>query len=168
MNQPMEQPPLTIRPFAHADTALVAEFLAALSERTYYFFHPHRFTPEVAEQLTGPDVDDPATLRFMALQDAGSGSRMVGYVFFWAWTAPVVWLGLAVRDDYQEQGLGGRLMRHAIAEARRAGKEAIQLTTMQDNARGLALYQRCGFGIIGRTEEGEHLLRLDLNGGQTP
>ncbi|MHB0857417.1 MAG: GNAT family N-acetyltransferase [Anaerolineae bacterium] len=168
MNQPAEQPLLIIRPFTHHDAALFAEFLAALSERTYYYFHPHPFTREVAEQLTGPDVDDPNTLRFLALQEGDKGSRMVGYVFFWTWTAPVSWLGIAVRDGYQEQGLGGRLMRQAIAEARKAGKEGIQLTTMKDNVRGQALYRRCGFRIMGETDDGEYLLRLDLIDGQKP
>jgi ribosomal protein S18 acetylase RimI-like enzyme len=54
-------------------------------------------------------------------------------------------LGMGLLSDYRGQGLGGRLATQAIAAAREAGMERIELEVFASNTRAIALYQGLGF-----------------------
>ena len=59
-------------------------------------------------------------------------------------------LGLAVADAYQGMGLGGALLRLLEAAARATGTAgALELTTMQTNARAKRAYERAGYECLG-------------------
>jgi predicted N-acetyltransferase YhbS len=63
---------------------------------------------------------------------ACAGGRLVGTVRLWSIAAgrgrPALLLGpLAVAADFRQRGIGGKLMRHALDEARRRGHRAILL-----------------------------------------
>jgi ribosomal protein S18 acetylase RimI-like enzyme len=57
--------------------------------------------------------------------------------------------GLAVHPDAAGQGLGGRLVDAAVAEAARRGARKVTLRVLGHNDRARRLYERCGF-----TDEG--------------
>ena len=92
--------------------------------------------------------------RYFMAQD---NDRMVGYLFLWDMHKSVVWLGIAVSEDWKGRGLGRDLMAHAEEYAKLAGKGGIMLTTSQANIRGLALYFRAGYEHLGTHTSGERL-----------
>jgi ribosomal protein S18 acetylase RimI-like enzyme len=59
-------------------------------------------------------------------------------------------LGILIQKEYRNIGLGQALIKVAIEEARRRGKQKLILSTFATNQMGIALYQRCGFHIVGR------------------
>jgi ribosomal-protein-alanine N-acetyltransferase len=59
-------------------------------------------------------------------------------------------LTLAVRPAARGQGVGGRLMRRALARAAEAGAASVFLEVAEDNAAAQALYARLGFAPAGR------------------
>ncbi|MFC5470990.1 GNAT family N-acetyltransferase [Cohnella suwonensis] len=153
---------IVIRPFTREDTAIVHRYFEHLSERTRAFFPGYPFTREEAERLTGDDVDQSDTRRFLASVQSPEEETMIGYVFYWDWDKKVPWFGISVRDDYQGIGLGKKMMDFSIAEAKRHHKGGILLTTRKDNASGQALYKRSGFEMIGDDPRGELLMILNF------
>lgn len=65
-------------------------------------------------------------------------------------------LGISIRQDYRNMGLGTTLIELAIEVAKRwlSGLEIIQLTTFSTNQRALHLYQKLGFKEFGRLPKG--------------
>jgi len=60
---------------------------------------------------------------------------------------------IAVRPERQGQGLGGRLIAFAEAEARRHGYEELRLYTHVAMTENIALYTRIGFVETGRGQQ---------------
>ncbi|QTM98084.1 GNAT family N-acetyltransferase [Sediminibacillus dalangtanensis] len=52
---------------------------------------------------------------------------------------------IAVHPDRQNEGIGRKLIEHAIAEAKSLGFELIEVGTGNSSIGQLALYQKCGF-----------------------
>jgi ribosomal protein S18 acetylase RimI-like enzyme len=72
-------------------------------------------------------------------------------VFVLAATRPHVCelMNIAIAESHQGRGWGKQLVRAAIAEARRLGAESLEVGTGNSSLRQLALYQKCGFRIVG-------------------
>ncbi|PJI48110.1 MAG: GNAT family N-acetyltransferase [Pseudomonas sp.] len=64
---------------------------------------------------------------------------------------------LAVEDEWQERGLGRRLLLAAIEQAREAGLLRLTIATGNSSLAQLGLYQRVGFRIVGI--EVDHFVR---------
>lgn len=93
-------------------------------------------------------------------------------------------VNVAVAEEHQGQGIGKMLVQRAIETARQTGYTTIELGTGNSSVGQLALYQKCGFRIVGVDfdfftrhyaeiiyENGIHcrdMVRLsqDLNGGK--
>lgn len=58
-------------------------------------------------------------------------------------------LGLTVRKEQWNQGIGGRLLHELIAYARQASIEIIRLEVRNDNAGAIHLYEKYGFKRVG-------------------
>jgi ribosomal protein S18 acetylase RimI-like enzyme len=58
-------------------------------------------------------------------------------------------MNIAVAESHQGQGWGKQLVRAAIGEARRLGAEILEVGTGNSSLQQLALYQKCGFRIVG-------------------
>lgn len=58
-------------------------------------------------------------------------------------------VNVAVREDMQGNGIGKRLVLHAVGTAREAGFRSIELGTGNSSVGQLRLYQKCGFRIVG-------------------
>jgi [ribosomal protein S18]-alanine N-acetyltransferase len=57
---------------------------------------------------------------------------------------------VAVRDDYRRQGIGSALLVRILQEGRKMDALTALLEVRSGNAVAQALYERCGFGLIGR------------------
>lgn len=58
-------------------------------------------------------------------------------------------VNVAVREAYQGRGIGKALVLHAVDTARRRGFKTIEVGTGNSSVDQLALYQKCGFRIVG-------------------
>lgn len=58
-------------------------------------------------------------------------------------------VNIAVREDNQGKGIGKTLVRDAIAKAKEARAKTVEIGTGNSSIMQLALYQKCGFRIVG-------------------
>lgn len=58
-------------------------------------------------------------------------------------------VNIAVKEDRQGEGIGKRLIRDAINQSKEKGFKTIEIGTGNSSVGQLALYQKCGFRIIG-------------------
>lgn len=58
-------------------------------------------------------------------------------------------VNVAVADEYQGQGIGKQLVLHAVHNARTQSYRTIEVGTGNSSIGQLALYQKCGFRIVG-------------------
>ncbi|SDK30267.1 GNAT family N-acetyltransferase [Sediminibacillus albus] len=56
-------------------------------------------------------------------------------------------INIAVQPDYQNQGIGRKLINHAIVESEIQGCREVEIGTGNSSIGQLALYQKCGFRI---------------------
>ncbi|HEV7307382.1 GNAT family N-acetyltransferase [Ensifer sp.] len=59
-------------------------------------------------------------------------------------------LGMGLLEPYRGQGIGRRLLKLAMEQARERGLERIELTVLDGNVAAEALYRRPGFLVEGR------------------
>ncbi len=123
------------------------QFNSSLSDQTRSVFLPH-------------DYDDKTIARYVkrALADEDriyvllSKNEIVGYFFLWEFQSPVPLLGIGLADAYQGQGLGRQMMAILIEDARSAGCDGIELTTVPENERAFHLYEKSGFQYLDDVE----------------
>jgi len=65
---------------------------------------------------------------------------------------PIELARLYLDESVIGQGLGGRMMRAAQAEARRQGARTLWLSVYDRNLRAVDFYKRCGFVDVGGKE----------------
>ncbi|MFS0722300.1 GNAT family N-acetyltransferase [Paenibacillus sp. 1P07SE] len=58
-------------------------------------------------------------------------------------------VNVAVDEAHQGQGIGKRLVQHAVERARESGYATIEVGTGNSGMLQLALYQKCGFRMVG-------------------
>jgi len=76
--------------------------------------------------------------------------RIVGvYILMKTRPETVELVNVAVREDVQGNGIGKRLVLHAIETARKDGYLTIEVGTGNSSVHPLRLYQKCGFRIVG-------------------
>ena len=63
-------------------------------------------------------------------------------------------LGISVRKDYWNQGIGSAMMERLIAFAVRCGYEQIELSVVAENEPAIAMYEKAGFVEFGRNPRG--------------
>ncbi|MFC3746694.1 GNAT family N-acetyltransferase [Paenibacillus sp. GCM10012306] len=78
------------------------------------------------------------------------GLEIVGvYVLLPTRPGMVELVNVAVVEHLHGQGIGKRLVQHAIARAKAQGYTTIEIGTGNSSLHQLGLYQKCGFRIIG-------------------
>ena len=70
---------------------------------------------------------------------------IVGYLCCWYVADEVQILDIAVHPGARHQGIGERLLRHALGVGRRRGAQLANLEVRRSNLPALALYQKFGF-----------------------
>ena len=134
-----------IRP---GDARALVDFYNGRGESSRRTFRPlgTETTPHAAEEIArdnAPDTD--AKFDLVALAELAEGTRIVGWGFLWKLDSEEPVFGLAVADEHQGRGLGGRLMGEVLAAARVRGKRKVGLTVVKDNAVARRLYEKHGF-----------------------
>ncbi|HMF31953.1 MAG TPA: GNAT family N-acetyltransferase [Candidatus Lokiarchaeia archaeon] len=59
-------------------------------------------------------------------------------------------LGIIVRSDFRNKGVGAHLIAFSKEESRKIGKEKLNLSVFANNASGIHLYEKLGFVEVGR------------------
>jgi ribosomal protein S18 acetylase RimI-like enzyme len=81
---------------------------------------------------------------------AESSEKIVGvYVLLPTRTETVEIVNIAVPEELHDRGIGKQLVMHAIQTAKSKGYKTIEIGTGNSSVGQLALYQKCGFRIIG-------------------
>jgi len=95
------------------------------------------------------DVDSGAEV---AVAAEAENDRAVGYVtFFFQREARIGWINhLAVDAGLRSQGLGRRLLEHALGRFRAEGMTIAQIETLEQNAIGRHLFPALGFREVAR------------------
>jgi ribosomal protein S18 acetylase RimI-like enzyme len=135
---------LRVERLAASHAASLPRFHYNLSQTSRDTFTPHAYDAATVATYIRRSTDDDDRI-YVAL----SGADIVGYFFLWEFQSPIPLLGIGMADAFQGQGLGGQMMRILIDDAKDAGKDGIELTTMQQNDRAFALYRKLGFEHVG-------------------
>ncbi|MBL9210493.1 MAG: GNAT family N-acetyltransferase [Opitutaceae bacterium] len=160
-----------VRRLGAGDVAALPRFFAGLAAATRAVFLPH--ATDTATLARCIERDQRGLDRAYVLDVDGG---IVGYFFLWEFDQPVPLLGLGLADAWQGRGLGDQMLARLIADARSAGRTAVELTTVPGNTRALAVYQRAGFVHVGDVENvagdgrivREHRMFLPLQPGARP
>jgi ribosomal protein S18 acetylase RimI-like enzyme len=162
---------LEVRLLQATDIPALRRFNAELSPATRSLFLPHAYDAVTLARYV--ERNQAGLDRIYVL---GLGSDVVGYFFLWEFDQPVPLLGLGLAEAWQGQGLGEPMLRRLIADARAAGRDGVELTTVTTNARAFALYRRVGFEHGGDVDNvagdgrvvREHRMFLPLKPGGRP
>lgn len=162
---------LTVERLSGAHAEALPRFHEGLSQASRDTFTPHAYDPDtIAVYIRRSQADDDRI--YVALK----GDEIVGYFFLWEFQSSIPLLGIGIADAVQGEGLGRQMMERLNEDARAAGKEGIELTTMQHNDRAFALYRKVGFEHVGDvdnvTGDGRHVIErkmfLALKEGAAP
>ena len=135
---------ITIRQLRADDAHALGELLEELrTDPASAHFHPHPFTHDAARRIAGRDGIRRDTY-FGAFEDDGN---LTGYGMLRGWDEgyEVPSFGVAVGVAHRGSGLGRRLLRHAIAIARRRGAPSVMLKVHPANPNARRLYESEGF-----------------------
>lgn len=145
---------VTIRPIGPEDEAREQAFVRALSNESRYlrFMNTLReLTPGMLHRFTDPDPQREVAL--VALTD-GREPRQVGVArFARSERSDSAEFAIVVADDMQGKGLGTRLMRELIGNARERGLRQLEGTVLASNHHMLALMQALGFEVSALPED---------------
>jgi acetyltransferase len=146
---------LTIRPVRPEDADMIQEFTRGLSEQTKYFRFMQaikELTPEMLVRFTHIDYDREMALMGVIEQEGKEtsvgvsryNSRPGGEACEFA---------VVVSDSWSNLGIGARLMRSLMANARRRGFRVMEGEVLTANSRMLALMKSLGFRIDSDPED---------------
>ncbi len=129
-----------------ADRCALQAFDRDLSAATRARFLPHAYDDRTVDRLLlRSEAGDDLVMGLFDHSSAVPRPRIVGYCFLWYFRERVPLLGIGLLDAYQGFGLGRAMVRLLIKQARAVGCEGVELTTLPDNNRAFALYEKCGF-----------------------
>ncbi len=155
-----------VRLLRPSDGPMLYEFFGALSEQTRKWFCPHPFDRKTAESIASQH-DDPDKVVFLAVDEGDT--RVLGYCFLTGLSKDFPHLGICVRDDAQNSGLGQLLMRHLEAFAREGGYEGLELLVFKDNPRAQHVYRKCGYRVVADADKGrQYLMRFSFAEQEKP
>jgi ribosomal protein S18 acetylase RimI-like enzyme len=146
----MQLPPgyleFSVRKLHPGDEAGLSEFYHALSESSRHFFEPYRDISVEAMRTVIERTVQGVDLGMIAIDPAGT---VFAHFFFGDIERPAPHLGIGVRDEYQDLGLGSLLFGYLISLAKNVLKKTeIGLTVMKKNQRAVHLYQKSGFTVV--------------------
>ncbi|MDX9972059.1 MAG: GNAT family N-acetyltransferase [FCB group bacterium] len=136
----------SVRQVRRDDAPRLSEFYRSLSARSSYFFEPYTDTSVEAMRTVVDRAMDGYDLSLVANEHGG---RVFAHFFYMNVSADVPHLGIGLRDEYQELGLGSMFMAYLLALGRNVlQKRSVGLTVLKENERALKLYTRLGFEIV--------------------
>ena len=137
-----------VRRLRRRDRSLLQTFNRALGADRRLFI-PHAYDDRTVGGMLkrSEDGEDLALGLFPA--DRQEDHLLGGYFFLWYVRERVPLLGIGMLRAYQGAGLGSRMVNLLVEQAMQAGCEGVDLTTLPDNHRAFALYEKCGFHYYG-------------------
>ena len=147
---------IAVRPITLADIAGFGECVGAVMRERQFLAYQKPFSLEQTAAFVAGNLADHQP-HFVA----DDGGRIVGWCDIRRETVPIYahegMLGMGVLDGYRGQGLGERLIRAALDDAREAGYERVSLSVYAKNTRAAALYRKVGFVVEGVRVRGKKL-----------
>ena len=140
---------LTIRPIRPEDAQLTQEFVRGLSEQTKYFRYMQaikELTREMLVRFTQIDYDREMAL--IGVVEQGGGEEEVGVARYISRPGgDACEFAIVVSDAWRNLGIGARLMRSLMQNARTRGIRIMEGEVLTANTRMLALVKSLGFRI---------------------
>ncbi|NWF70122.1 MAG: bifunctional acetate--CoA ligase family protein/GNAT family N-acetyltransferase [Chloroflexi bacterium] len=159
--------PITIRPIKPEDEPLLVKFHQTLSERTVYqrFFYEvtlkQRISHERLARICFIDYDRELWVVVTRRDDSGEHIIAAGHIGKYINTADADFV-LLVSDQYQQTGVGHRLLTHLIEIARQEGVTRLLGQALAENATMVSLAEKLGFRVEPRTDSTRVKFILDL------
>jgi ribosomal protein S18 acetylase RimI-like enzyme len=140
---------LVVRPIAPADKPALAAFFAALTpesrKRRFFTSKPALSARELAYFT---EIDHRSHVA-LVLEEATGRFVGLGQYAGWAGDPRTADLAVAVADEHQRRGLGTKLVRELVAQARANGLDRLTASTQAWNFAALRLLRRAGFSVAG-------------------
>ncbi|EIC23408.1 bifunctional acetate--CoA ligase family protein/GNAT family N-acetyltransferase [Thiorhodovibrio frisius] len=140
---------LTIRPIRPEDAQMEQDFVRGLSEQTKYFRFMQaikELTPEMLVRFTQIDYDREMALIGVVV-DQGQEVEVGVARYMSRPGGDTCEFAIVVSDAWRNRGIGARLMRSLMANARAKGLRIMDGEVLSANTRMLALVKSLGFGI---------------------
>jgi GNAT superfamily N-acetyltransferase len=139
---------MLLDPIRPSDAPALLAFYNGLSPASIRLFRPLGPSTSLAvcQQIVSENALVPAPRFDLVLREPDG---IVGWAFIKGLTTARPDLGLAVMDRVQGHGLGTALMTRLLACARERGLATVDLMVVQDNQRGIHLYEKHGFATYG-------------------
>lgn len=137
--------------------ALTALFTRIAADPTATRFHPHPFTPEMAErraEYSGGDV--------YALLHHGADALAYGLLRGWEEGYAVPSLGIYVAETLRGTGAARLMMNYLHLAARLRGAPAVRLKVYPDNQAARRLYESLGYRFADGLEKDQLVGRLEF------
>jgi len=155
----MEMAPLEgvcVRPVEIADIAGFRECVDAVMREREYLAFLEAFPLEQTAAFVTKNIAS-GNPHFVA----AAGERIVGWCDIRRETIPVyshcAMLGMGVLEEYRGRGIGERLIRAALDQAKTGGFERVELSVYAKNTRAASLYRKIGFVHEGTRLKGKRL-----------
>lgn len=178
---------MRMRPLRAEDAVRLGEYFHGLSARTRARYGPHPFDQQTADAICA-SLDPGDILRLVATVPDAGGERIIAYVLLKMGVlesdqrryeklgipldpATDCTFAPSVADEFQNQGIGGRMLHHILQAAPRLGRRRIILWygVQATNERAVHYYTRWGFRKVGEfyTDKNnfDMILELDTSGG---
>ena len=140
---------LIIRPIRPEDAEMVQNFVRGLSEQTKYYRYMQaikELTPEMVVRFTQIDYDREMAL--IGVKEGVEGDEMAGVARYSSRPGgEVCEFAIVVSDTWRDRGIGARLMRSLMQNARERGFRHMDGEVLTANTRMLALMRSLGFRI---------------------
>jgi len=174
--------PLTLRPLHPDDADRLASYFSGLSADTRARYGPHPFDEQTARAICA-SLDPMDVLRMVASISNDGEEGLIAYALLKLGILEpdrqrYEKLGIrldpesdgtlapSVADDYQNQGVGSRMMQHILEVAPRLGRRRIVLWygVQATNERAVHFYTKWGFRKVGEfyTDKNNYDMILDL------
>lgn len=140
---------LTIRPIRPEDAQIEQDFVRGLSDQTKYFRFMQaikELTPEMLVRFTQIDYDREMAL-IGVVEEAGREVQVGVARYVSRPGGDICEFAIVVSDDFRGRGVGARLMRSLMQNARDLGLRIMEGEVLTANSRMLALVKSLGFRI---------------------
>jgi ribosomal protein S18 acetylase RimI-like enzyme len=155
----MEMAPLEgvgVRPVELADIAGFRACVDAVMREREYLAYLEAFSLQQTAAFVTTNIDS-GNPHFVA----AAGERIVGWCDIRRETIPVyshcAALGMGVLEEFRGRGIGERLIRAALDQAKTGGFERVELSVYAKNTRAASLYRKIGFVHEGTRLKGKKL-----------
>lgn len=140
---------LVIRPIRPEDAQMVQTFVRGLSDQTKYFRYMQaikELTPEMLVRFTQIDYDRDMAL--IGVKEQAGGDELAGVARYSSHPGgEACEFAIVVSDTWRDRGIGARLMRSLMQNARDRGFRVMDGEVLTANSRMLALMRSLGFRI---------------------